>query len=289
VNPQQLLERLSALRGSLTNAQLASLAGAFTLAVGLVVGSAYWLNAPTYRLLFADMDAESASQVADRLRSLDVPYQLTDGGRSVRVPESQIDQLRIDFASQGLPSVGPHRVRDLRPHRLRQTEFLEQVNYRRALEGEIARTIATIAEVEGARVHIAMAKDSLFSARQQPAKASVVVKLRKDRPLSTASVTASRASSPPASRACGPSRSSSSTASAGRSRPGSTTERRAARAAQIERQQRSSASWPNRWSRCSSRSSASTACGQRRRALNPRARSRPRSDGIPNRSCAAGQ
>jgi flagellar M-ring protein FliF len=188
VNPQQLLERLSALRGSLTNAQLASLAGAFTLAVGLVVGSAYWLNAPTYRLLFADMDAESASQVADRLRSLDVPYQLTDGGRSVRVPESQIDQLRIDFASQGLPVSGRIGFEIFDRTAFGQTEFLEQVNYRRALEGEIARTIATIAEVEGARVHIAMARDSVFSARQQPAKASVVVKLRKDRPLSTASV-----------------------------------------------------------------------------------------------------
>lgn len=188
MNPEQILQRLNALRGSFTTTQLASLAGAFALVVGLVVGSAYWLNSPTYRLLFSEMDPESAAQVVERLRSLDVPFELTEGGRSVRVPQEQVDQLRLDFASQGLPASGRIGFEIFDRTAFGQTEFLEQVNYRRALEGEIARTIATIAEVETARVHIAMAKDSIFSTRQQPAKASVVVKLRRERPLSAASV-----------------------------------------------------------------------------------------------------
>ena len=169
--------------------QLASLGVAFMLVVGVIVGSAYWLNAPTYRVLFADMDPESAAQVASKLREQKVQYELADGGRTVRVPESDLDQLRIDLSAQGLPGTGRMGFEIFDRTQFGATEFLEHVNYRRALEGELARTIGTISEVASARVHIAMAKESLFAAREQPAKASVVLKLRNGRrPLSTATV-----------------------------------------------------------------------------------------------------
>jgi len=189
VDPQRLLARLQATLGSFSPAQIASLVAAFLVVVGVVAGSAYWLNAPAYRVLFSDMDAESASQVVQKLRDQKVAFQLAEGGRSVRVPEAQIDQLRLDFSSQGLPASGRIGFEIFDHTQFGATEFLEQVNYRRALEGEIARTIATISEVAGARVHIAMAKDSLFGTREQPAKASVVLKLRNaSRPLSPSTV-----------------------------------------------------------------------------------------------------
>jgi flagellar M-ring protein FliF len=189
VDPQRLLARLQASLGSFSPAQIASLVAAFLVVVGVVAGSAYWLNAPTYRVLFSDMDAESASQVVQKLRDQKVAFQLADGGRSVRVPEAQLDQLRLDFSSQGLPASGRIGFEIFDHTQFGATEFLEHVNYRRALEGEIARTIATISEVAGARVHIAMAKDSLFGTREQPAKASVVLKLRNaSRPLSPSTV-----------------------------------------------------------------------------------------------------
>jgi len=182
-----LLERLKALAANFTTTQLATIAGAFVLVVAIVVGSAWWLNRPDYALLFSDMDAESAAQVVSRLKSMKVHYQIDPGGGAIRVPSSQVDELRMEFSSQGMPSSGRIGFEIFDRTAFGATEFLEKVNYRRALEGEIARTIATLAEVSSARVHIAMGKESLFG-EPRPAKASVVLKLRGQRQLSNASI-----------------------------------------------------------------------------------------------------
>lgn len=185
---QAILSRARAATSALSTRQLVTLGASFLAVIGLVIGSAYWIGAPSFSLLFSDMEAEDAAHVVDRLRSLKVPFQLDDAGRAVRVPASQIDELRLDFAGQGLPASGRIGFEIFDRTAFGVTEFLEQVNYRRALEGEIARTIATIAEVSSARVHIAMAKESLFGAGERPAKASVVLKLRHNRPLPESSV-----------------------------------------------------------------------------------------------------
>jgi flagellar M-ring protein FliF len=182
VNVESILARLKSLRSAFTVPQLVSLAVAFVVVVGVIVGAAWWLNAPSYRVLFADMDPESAGTVTERLRAQDVPYQLAEGGRSVLVPQERLDQLRLDFAVNGLPSSGRMGFEIFDSTQFGATEFLEQVNFRRALEGEIARTIASISEVSSARVHIAMAKDRLFGEQQDSAKASVVLKLKSNRP-----------------------------------------------------------------------------------------------------------
>ncbi len=192
MTPDQILEKLKSLRGSMSNSQLISLAATFVGVVGAVIAFAFWLSQPTYRVLFSDMDAESASAVTERLRGQDVTFQLTDGGRSIQVPADQLDQLRLDFAGAGLPQSGRLGFELFDRTQFGATEFLEGVTYRRALEGEIARTIATIAEVSSARVHIAMAKDSLFQAKEQPAKASVVLRLKNRAPLSPTTVTGIR-------------------------------------------------------------------------------------------------
>src|SRR5690606_22208645 len=147
-----------------------------------------WINAPDYVLLVADMDAETANSVVSRLKADEVPYRLEEGGRAVSVPAERVDELRLAFASDGLPSAGRIGFEIFDRTAFGTTEFLEHVNYRRALEGELARTIATMSEVASARVHIAMAKESLFVDRSEPAKASVVLRLRANRPLSPATV-----------------------------------------------------------------------------------------------------
>jgi len=192
VNPEQILEKLKSLRGSMSTPQVLSLAGAFVGVVGAVIAFAFWLNQPDYRLLFSDMDAESASAVAERLRSQDVKYKLTDGGRAIQVPAEQLDELRLTFAGAGLPQSGRLGFELFDRTQFGATEFLEGITYRRALEGEIARTISTIGEVASARVHIAMAKDSLFQSKEQPAKASVVLRLKSRTPLSASTVTGIR-------------------------------------------------------------------------------------------------
>jgi len=178
VNPDQLLAPLKSLTKSLSTSQLTALGVAFVAVVGVIVGSAYWISAPTYALLASDLDAESASAITSKLKADKVPYILADGGRSIRVDSERADELRLEFASTGLPSAGRIGFEIFDRPAFGTTEFLEQINYRRALEGELARTIATLSEVSSARVHIAMAKDSLFTGRDEPAKASVVLRLK---------------------------------------------------------------------------------------------------------------
>jgi flagellar M-ring protein FliF len=182
-----VLEQLKSFTSKFTLTQLLALVVTFVLVVGLVVGSAWWLNKGDYVLLFDDMDADSAAQVVTRLKSMKVPYQLDAGGRAIRVRSESVDELRLDLSSQGMPASGRIGFEIFDRTQFGATEFLEKVNYRRALEGEIARTIATIGEVSSARVHIAMGKDSLFG-ESRPAKASVVLKLRGQRPLATSSI-----------------------------------------------------------------------------------------------------
>ena len=179
---QTIFARLKAIGENFTAGQIVSLVVSFVLVVGVVGGSAWWLNTPNYALLFADMDEDAAGQVVTRLKSMKVPYSLDEGGRAIRVPATRVDELRLDLTAQGLPSSGRVGFEIFDRTAFGATEFLEKVNYRRALEGEIARTISTIAEVGGARVHIAMGKDSLFG-EPRPAKASVVLKLRDSRGL----------------------------------------------------------------------------------------------------------
>lgn len=187
---QSFLNRLKAASQTLSGQQMATLLIAFVAVVSLTIGAAYYLNTPTYSVLFSDMDSESASSVVTRLKNEKVLYTLDDGGKTVRVPLNRVDELRLEFASQGMPTSGRIGFEIFDRTTFGVTDFLEHVNYRRALEGELARTISTIAEVAGARVHIAMPQPSLFAGRDQPTKASVVLKLKSNRQLQPATVTA---------------------------------------------------------------------------------------------------
>jgi flagellar M-ring protein FliF len=188
VNVQQLLERLKQLRASLSTRQLVTLAATFVAVVAMIAGSAWYLNSPDYRILFTDMEPEEASRIQSLLTDQKVNFRLANGGRDIEVPKEDVDRLRLSLSGEGMPTSGRIGFEIFDRTAFGQTEFLEQVNYRRALEGEIARTIATLSEVSSARVHIAMAKDSLFGSRVQPAKASVVLKLKKNRPLAPGTI-----------------------------------------------------------------------------------------------------
>jgi flagellar M-ring protein FliF len=190
VNLQTLIARLSALGSTLSRTQLVTLALSFLAVVGLVGGSAYWINAPTYAVLFADMDSESAGGVVAKLKSDKVPFVLEDGGRTIKVAADRVDELRLTFASAGMPASGRIGFEIFDRTAFGVTDFLEHVNYRRALEGELARTIGTITDVAGARVHIAMPQPSLFAKQDQAAKASVVLKLRHNQPLPPSTISA---------------------------------------------------------------------------------------------------
>ena len=188
MNFDQIIAHLKKLFSTLSGKQLAGLGAVFIAVVAIVVASAYWISTPQYTLLMADMDAESANAVVSKLKEAKVDYRIGDSGRTISVPVERADELRMQFASGGLPSAGRIGFEIFDRTAFGTTEFLEHVNYRRALEGELARTISTLSEVASARVHIAMAKDSLFINQSEAAKASVVLRLKNNRPLLPATV-----------------------------------------------------------------------------------------------------
>src|SRR5437899_1952485 len=162
-----MLGRLKVAGGALSTGQITTLVLTFVGVVALMVGSTYWVNTPTWAVLFSDLDAESAGGVVSRLKNDKVPYSIDDGGKTIRVPAARVDELRLSFAGNAMPASGRIGFEIFDRTAFGVTDFLEHVNYRRALEGELARTISTIGDVASARVHIAMPRPSLFAGQDQ--------------------------------------------------------------------------------------------------------------------------
>jgi flagellar M-ring protein FliF len=131
-----------------------------------------------FRPLFTGVAPEDAGGILQKLKESGVEYRLNAQNGSILVPSARLAELRIAMASAGLPKTGRIGFELFDKVNLGATEFTEHVNYRRALEGELERSVMSLEEVEQARVHITFPKDSVFLDAQQPAKASVLVKLR---------------------------------------------------------------------------------------------------------------
>jgi flagellar M-ring protein FliF len=143
-----------------------------------------------FKPLFTGVSTEDAASIVQKLRESGVEYRLPDGGGSVLVPSSHIAELRLTLAAAGLPKTGRIGFELFDKTNLGATEFTEHINYRRALEGELERSVMSLAEVEQARVHLTFPKDSVFLDAQQPAKASVLVKVRPHAQLGAGNVAA---------------------------------------------------------------------------------------------------
>ena len=131
-----------------------------------------------FRPLFTGVAPEDASAIVQKLKEAGVDYRVPEEGGVVLVPSARLAELRINMAAAGLPRTGRVGFELFDKTNLGATEFTEHINYRRALEGELERSVMSLAEVEQARVHITFPKDSVFLESQQPAKASILVKLR---------------------------------------------------------------------------------------------------------------
>jgi flagellar M-ring protein FliF len=131
-----------------------------------------------FRPLFTGVAPEDASAIVQKLKEAGVDYRLPVDGGVVLVPSAKLAELRINMAAAGLPKTGRIGFEIFDKTNLGATEFAEHINYQRALEGELERSVMSLAEVEQARVHVTFPKDSVFLESQQPAKASVLVKLR---------------------------------------------------------------------------------------------------------------
>jgi flagellar M-ring protein FliF len=185
---EQLLQQGRALVASVGRGRAIAAGVIFVVIVGGVIGASYWASQPTWALLATDVDAEGMNGVVERLKALKVDYVLDEGGRTVRVDAARVDELRLQLAAEGLPASGRIGFELFDRTMFGATELTEKVNFQRALEGELARTIGSLATVAAARVHLALPRTSLFSEQAQPAKASVVVRLASGRALSASEV-----------------------------------------------------------------------------------------------------
>src|SRR5216110_675179 len=153
-----------------------------------VLALAWWVQRPLYRPLFTNLAAEDASAIVEALRAEKAPFRLEDGGRAILVPAERLYELRLALASRGLPEGGGVGFEIFDKQTLGQTDFLQRLNYQRALQGELGRTIGQLGGVEAARVHLALPERSLFVAEDRRPSASVVVKLVQGRTLSAAQI-----------------------------------------------------------------------------------------------------
>lgn len=152
-------------------------------AIAMIVVLFLWLKSPEYRVLYSNVSAKDGGEITGQLTQMNVPYQLADNGSAVLVPADQVHELRLKLAQQGLPKGGAVGFELLDKEQFGASQFSEQVNYQRALEGELARTIETLSPVQSARVHLAIPKPTLFVREQKSPTASVTVGLLQGRAL----------------------------------------------------------------------------------------------------------
>jgi flagellar M-ring protein FliF len=152
------------------------------IVVVLVAAGVYafsqWQREAGFRPLYNGLSAEDAALVVQKLKESSTPYRLANNGATVMVPEDRVAEMRLEMAGAGLPKNGRIGFELFDKTNFGITEFAEHVNYRRALEGELERSVMSVAEIEQARVHISLPQESVFLEQRQPAKASVLVKIR---------------------------------------------------------------------------------------------------------------
>lgn len=160
------------------------------LVAALMAGVWLWGQQPEYKVLFSNVADRDGGAIVVVLEQMNVPHKYSDGGGAILVPADKVYDVRLKLAAQGLPKGGNVGFEILEAQKLGTSQFLEQVNYQRALEGELARSIQTLSAVQAARVHLAMPKASVFVRDQQKPTASVLLTLYPGRRLDPTQVSA---------------------------------------------------------------------------------------------------
>jgi flagellar M-ring protein FliF len=142
-----------------------------------------WSQQPDYRILFSNYTDKDGGAIVAALEKMNVPYKLSDSGSAILVPAAQVHTARLKLASEGLPKGGNIGFELLENQKFGVSQFVEQVNFQRGLEGELERSIQAIDAVEMARIHLAIPKPSVFVRDQQSPTASVLLNLRGGRTL----------------------------------------------------------------------------------------------------------
>ncbi|WP_373981786.1 flagellar M-ring protein FliF [Achromobacter sp. JD417] len=166
------------------------LLGAAAALVAVIVAVAMWSSEPKYKVLFSNLDDRDGGAIVTALGTMNVPYRYNENGTALLVPADRVYDARLQLASQGLPRGGSVGFELMDNARFGASQFAEQINYQRGLEGELARSIEAMNTVQRARVHLAMPRQSLFVRERQAPTASVLLNLYPGRSLSDAQVSA---------------------------------------------------------------------------------------------------
>jgi len=163
---------------SLSWKQRAQLAGGVLLVAATLYVFVQLIGKPDYKTLYSGLNPRDAESLTVQLKAKNVPFELSQDGTTVMVPADKLDAARLEVASRPLPNSGRMGFELFDKPNWAGSDFSEKVNYQRALEAELERTIASMSEVDAVRVHLVMPSESLYSEREHTAKASVMVKLR---------------------------------------------------------------------------------------------------------------
>lgn len=158
--------------------------------IAVMAGVFMWSQQPDYKVLFSNFSDKDGGAIVASLQQQNVPYKFAEGGNAILVPSAQVHEARLKLAAQGLPKGGGVGFELMENQKLGVSQFLEQVNFQRALEGELARSIQAIGAVATARVHLALPKASVFVREQQKPTASVLLNLHPGRGLDPGQVDA---------------------------------------------------------------------------------------------------
>ncbi len=164
--------------------------GAVAAVIAVIVMIWLWQSKPEYRVLFSNYSDRDGGAITAALDQMQVPYKFSEGGNAIMIPEDRVHNVRLTLASQGLPKGGNVGFELMENQKLGVSQFLEQVNYQRALEGELAKSIESLGSVQSSRVHLAMPKPSVFVREQQHPTASVVLTLHPNRSIDPGQVSA---------------------------------------------------------------------------------------------------
>jgi len=176
--PQDTIGQVKGVFGRLSPRQRLTVGLAFFGVLGAVLGLVLWAGRPEFSLLYGDLNPESAARIVDVLKEAGVPYKLSRGGTAVLVPRDKVYELRVELAGKGMLSGGTVGYELFDRRNFGTSEFVQKVNYKRALEGELARTIQGMAEISYARVHLALPEERLFKEDQEEPSASIVVAVK---------------------------------------------------------------------------------------------------------------
>lgn len=174
----QIVERIR----DLPPRKKAILFSVIVLSISALILSIVWIQRPEYQVLYSNLSQEDAGLIIQRLKEKKIPYKVS--GNLILIPSDKVYELRLQLASEGIPQGGNVGFELFDKTSFSMTDFVQKLNYRRALQGELARTIKSITAIEQCRVHLSLPEKTLFAQEEERPKASILVKLKPGRYLS---------------------------------------------------------------------------------------------------------